>query len=110
MADAETGAGARAPRAASASGRRLDQPPPYSISNGDWLAPLGFHSIPVTALHSDGTAEYDAHNLYGLSEAAATHAALRRITGKRPFILSRCVLDQRRSRGLLCGVTNWWSA
>jgi alpha-glucosidase (family GH31 glycosyl hydrolase) len=47
------------------------------------------HTIGMTARHADGTLEYDAHNLYGLSEAAATAPAVADVTGKRPFILSR---------------------
>ncbi|XP_072225139.1 lysosomal alpha-glucosidase [Leuresthes tenuis] len=32
---------------------------------------------------------YNLHNLYGLTEAYATHSALRKIRRKRPFVLSR---------------------
>ncbi|KAM6957048.1 lysosomal alpha-glucosidase [Aplochiton taeniatus] len=32
---------------------------------------------------------YNLHNLYGLTEASATHSALVKIRGKRPFVLSR---------------------
>lgn len=35
---------------------------------------------------------YNTHNIYGLSEAAATHAALETVLGKRPFILTRQAL------------------
>ncbi|KAM6966271.1 lysosomal alpha-glucosidase [Tautogolabrus adspersus] len=32
---------------------------------------------------------YNLHNMYGLTEASATHSALMKIRGKRPFVLSR---------------------
>ncbi|KAK9814514.1 hypothetical protein WJX72_007179 [[Myrmecia] bisecta] len=63
--------------------------PPYKISNCNELKDLGWFTLPVTARHVNGEREYDAHNLYGLSEAAATANALRNITGHRPFVLTR---------------------
>ena len=43
----------------------------------------------VLATHADGSVEYDAHNLYALSEALATHDAVRAVAGRRPFVLTR---------------------
>lgn len=65
--------------------------PPYSIHNLHNRLPLGSKTLPMTAQHVDGQLQYNTHNLYGLSETAATHWALGQVTGKRPFILSRCV-------------------
>ena len=50
--------------------------PPYSIANNNVRLPLSFRAIPVTARHHDGALQYDTHNLYGLSHAAATFRAL----------------------------------
>ncbi|WIA20052.1 hypothetical protein OEZ85_005917 [Tetradesmus obliquus] len=67
--------------------------PPYKIHNGGFgfgrQAPLQSGVIHPTAVHADGTTEYDAHNLYGTTMAMRFHAAFTAITGKRPFILSR---------------------
>lgn len=63
--------------------------PPYAINNLHNKVPLGSKTLPMTAQHVDGQLQYNTHNLYGLSEAAATRAALKQITGKRPFLLSR---------------------
>ena len=64
--------------------------PPYIVHN---LAlshqPLGNKTLAVSAAHYDGTLEYDVHNLYGLSMALATHAALVKTRQKRPFLLTR---------------------
>jgi alpha-glucosidase (family GH31 glycosyl hydrolase) len=56
----------------------------------------------MSAKHVDGQLQYNTHNLYGLSEAAATQWALQEITGKRPFILTRWVID---GNSLVC--VNW---
>lgn len=36
--------------------------------------------------------EFDAHSLYGHAEAVVTRQALRNVTGRRPFLLTRCCL------------------
>lgn len=65
--------------------------PPYAIANGNSRLPLGTHTVSPTASHYDGTLEYDAHSVYGLSEALATSSALDTINpGQRHFILTRC--------------------
>lgn len=63
--------------------------PPYAIDNDGNRDPLDSRAIAADAVHCDGTLEYDAHNLYGFSEAVATHNALASVRGKRPFVLSR---------------------
>ncbi|KAL0022358.1 hypothetical protein WJX77_003500 [Trebouxia sp. C0004] len=68
--------------------QQLYRDPPYRINNANGQL-LGHNTIGTTATHADGSLEYNAHNLYGLSEAVATHSALQKITGKRPFILTR---------------------
>ena len=73
------------------SQQQLYRDPPYRINNAHGQL-LGHNTIGTTATHADGSLEYNAHNLYGLSEAVATHAALQKVTGKRPFILTRWVV------------------
>lgn len=64
--------------------------PPYAINNFASRASLDTKTLPMDALHNEGTLrEYDVHNLFGLSEAIATRAALESIQNKRSFILSR---------------------
>lgn len=63
--------------------------PPYKINASGKSAPLGYKTIATSATHYDGVLEYNAHSLYGFSQAIATHKALLGLDGKRPFILSR---------------------
>lgn len=58
--------------------------PPYAIANNNVRLPLSFRAIPVTARHYDGSLQYDAHNIYGLSQAAATFRALNTIYEGKP--------------------------
>lgn len=71
-------------------GPRFDpNDPPYAIDNDAKHDALDTGAIAPDAVHRDGTLDYDAHNLYGFSEAVATHNALASVRGKRPFVLSR---------------------
>lgn len=63
--------------------------PPYAINKLNSKAALGHRTLDMRATHQDGTLEYDAHNLYGLSEAKVTAAAVEEVTGRRAFVLSR---------------------
>jgi len=69
--------------------------PPYKINNGGDYDPLYVKTLNMDATHVDGYYEYDVHNLYGLTEAIATHKALQTLKkgeqgqNIRPFILSR---------------------
>ena len=64
--------------------------PPYAINNFDTRSPLNTKTLDMDALHMNGSVlEYNAHNLYGLSEAIATSSALETLKKKRSFVLSR---------------------
>ncbi|KAF2311113.1 hypothetical protein GH714_019569 [Hevea brasiliensis] len=63
--------------------------PPYKINASGIQAPIGYKTIATSAVHYNGVLEYDAHSLYGFSQAIATHKALQELEGKRPFILTR---------------------
>lgn len=43
--------------------------PPYLVNNQNGRQSLGYKTIAPTATHYGGVREYDAHNLYGLTEA-----------------------------------------
>ncbi|KMZ62575.1 alpha-xylosidase, family GH31 [Zostera marina] len=63
--------------------------PPYKINVSGIGAPLGYKTIATSAEHYNGILEYNAHSIYGLSEAVVTHRALQGLKGKRPFVLTR---------------------
>ncbi|PSC70424.1 alpha-xylosidase 1 [Micractinium conductrix] len=63
--------------------------PPYAIANSLQRTDLAFKGVSMLASHVDGSVEYNAHQLYALSEARATAAAVESLAGKRPFVLTR---------------------
>lgn len=63
--------------------------PPYAVNNARHSAALGTHTMSPAAQRIDGNLEYNTHQLYGLSQVAATFAALQHITPGRPFVLTR---------------------
>lgn len=67
-------------------GNKFDFPPfvPHTV-----MRTLGGRTLPMSALHYGGIAEYNAHNLHGMMESIATRTAVENILKERPFVLSR---------------------
>lgn len=63
----------------------LEHPPFLPAVHG---GSLYYHTLCMSARHHIGL-HYNVHNLYGITEAVATNAALQIVRGKRPFIISR---------------------
>eukprot|EP01136_Pigoraptor_vietnamica_P014105 Opistho-1_new@55911 len=63
--------------------------PPYKINNQNSHAPLSSKTLSMDSVHHGGLLEYDVHNLFGLTEAIATRAALEKIRSSRAFVISR---------------------
>ncbi|KAJ4221503.1 hypothetical protein NW759_006752 [Fusarium solani] len=62
--------------------------PLYSIQNA--MGRLSDRTIYTNISNHDGTAQYDTHNLYGLTMVKATYdGMIKRKPGKRPFVLTR---------------------
>eukprot|EP00775_Hariotina_reticulata_P010719 gene10719-10875_t len=64
---------------------------------------LGTKTLPASALGVEGSRHYDTHNLYGLSQAAATHAALVSVMKQRPFLLSSNMWGMPLAGSDICG-------
>ncbi|KAL2610194.1 hypothetical protein R1flu_028767 [Riccia fluitans] len=64
--------------------------PPYKINCIGKYREINGRTIAMSALHHGGIKEYDAHNLFGLTESIMTYSALKTLfPEKRPFLLSR---------------------
>ncbi|XP_031505515.1 probable alpha-glucosidase Os06g0675700 [Nymphaea colorata] len=63
--------------------------PPYRINIAGSRLPLGLRTVAAGAVHYGNVLEYNAHDLYGLTESRATKIALANVIQKRPFVLSR---------------------
>eukprot|EP00276_Gloeochaete_wittrockiana_P018185 CAMPEP_0184341240 /NCGR_PEP_ID=MMETSP1089-20130417/9855_1 /TAXON_ID=38269 ORGANISM="Gloeochaete wittrockiana, Strain SAG46.84" /NCGR_SAMPLE_ID=MMETSP1089 /ASSEMBLY_ACC=CAM_ASM_000445 /LENGTH=975 /DNA_ID=CAMNT_0026669427 /DNA_START=135 /DNA_END=3059 /DNA_ORIENTATION=+ len=63
--------------------------PPYAINNQGGHNALNVKTLDMNAVHYTNVLEYNAHNLFGLTEAIATKTALESTTGRRSFVLSR---------------------
>ncbi|CAN0870719.1 Alpha-xylosidase 1 [Linum grandiflorum] len=64
--------------------------PPYKINVTGSQQPLGRFTVAASTVHYNGVLEYNAHNLYGLTQTIATHKALLDVRDtRRPFVLSR---------------------
>ena len=63
---------------------------PHTDSDANTTQDLAVHAVSPNATHSDGTQEYDVHNLFGHQILNATYHALLAIAPtKRPFIIGR---------------------
>ncbi|TDH67550.1 hypothetical protein CCR75_004934 [Bremia lactucae] len=63
--------------------------PPFAIHNAGTYDAITSKGISTSALQYGGIRQYDAHNLYGISESIVTNAVQEELTKKRSFVLSR---------------------
>jgi alpha-glucosidase (family GH31 glycosyl hydrolase) len=81
---------ANSPRSRRATAASNPANPPYAINNGGDRDPLNVKTLDMTAVHYNNTLEYDAHNLFGLTEAIATRQSLENLRpNERSFVLTR---------------------
>uniref|UniRef100_M4B1X3 alpha-glucosidase n=1 Tax=Hyaloperonospora arabidopsidis (strain Emoy2) TaxID=559515 RepID=M4B1X3_HYAAE len=69
-------------------GNKYDNPP-FKINNVNSREPIHNKGISTSALHFGNVLQYDAHNLYGMTESIATNSIQEELTNKRSFVLSR---------------------
>lgn len=62
--------------------------PSYHIHT-HWDKELYEKTITMTARHYNDVKHYDVHNIYGSVQTVATFKALKEVTKKRPFVMSR---------------------
>ena len=63
--------------------------PPYAINNLKSHTALGTKTLSMSALNYNNITQYNMHNLYGLGESIITNKAVKTVTNKRPFLLTR---------------------
>uniref|UniRef100_H3GKG8 alpha-glucosidase n=1 Tax=Phytophthora ramorum TaxID=164328 RepID=H3GKG8_PHYRM len=63
--------------------------PPFAINNAGSHDAIYNKAISTSTLQHGNIRQYDAHNLYGITESIVTNGALEGFTNKRTFVLSR---------------------
>jgi alpha-D-xyloside xylohydrolase len=72
----------------SGDGNKYDHPP-FAINNVNSHDAIYNKGISTSALQYGSIRQYDAHNLYGITESIATNAVQEELANKRSFVLSR---------------------
>ncbi|KAL4105968.1 hypothetical protein PRIC1_004023 [Phytophthora ramorum] len=71
-----------------ADGNKYDNPP-FAINNVNSHDAIYNKGISTSALQYGNVRQYDAHNLYGITESIVTNAVQEELANKRSFVLSR---------------------
>ncbi|KAG6613292.1 family 31 glycoside hydrolase [Phytophthora cinnamomi] len=72
----------------SGDGNKYDNPP-FKINNVNSHDAIYNKGISTSALQYGNIRQYDAHNLYGITESIVTNAVQEELANKRSFVLSR---------------------
>ncbi|GMG16776.1 unnamed protein product [Phytophthora fragariaefolia] len=72
----------------SGDGNKYDNPP-FKINNVNSHDAIYNKGISTSALQYGSIRQYDAHNLYGITESIVTNAVQEELANKRSFVLSR---------------------